>query len=222
MTTLLGPAWNVHCTIRRRRLLPGSSTIKETHMTPGIMIGTLFSTALTVGAFAQSTGGQTPSQAGSLENSQVTVTGCLQSAEAAGTPQTAGASAGAAGSGASRGGGFVLTNAKMGTDARTDAAGASSTGSSSSGSRESMTRFKLEGSQSDLQKHAGSLVEVSGKLDKNPSPGATGSATTGATGAAGPTGSGSAATGNAVGSQQEMPTLRVSRVRQVSATCTGS
>ena len=181
-------------------------------MTPGIMIGTLLSTALTVGAVAQSTGGQTPSQTGSSENLQLTATGCLQSVEAA------------AGSGASRGsGGFVLTNAKMGTGAKSEAAGASSTGPALSGSRESMTRFKLEGSASDLQKYADSLVEVTGKLDKNPSASsATGTATTGATGAAGPTGSGSAATGNAVTSQQEMPTLRVSRVRQVSATCTGS
>ena len=77
-------------------------------MTPGIMIGTLLSTALTVGAVAQSTGGQTPSQTGSFENLQFTATGCLQSVEAAGTTQTGGASAaGAAGSGASRGGGFV-------------------------------------------------------------------------------------------------------------------
>ena len=190
-------------------------------MTPGIMIGTLLSTALTVGAVAQSTGGQTPSQTGSFENLQFTATGCLQSVEAAGTTQTGGASAaGAAGSGASRGGGFVLTNAKMGTGAKSEAAGASSTGPALSGSRESMTRFKLEGSASDLQKYADSLVEVTGKLDKNPSASsATGTATTGATGAAGPTGSGSAATGNAVTSQQEMPTLRVSRVRQVSATC---
>ena len=194
-------------------------------MTPGIMVGTLLSTALTVGAVAQSTGGQTPSQTGSFENLQVTVTGCLQSAEAAGTTQAGGASAGgAAGSGASRGGGgFVLTNAKMGTGAKSDAAGASNTGSALSGSRESMTRFKLEGSASDLQKYADRLVEVIGKLDKNPSASnATGTATTGSTGTAGPTGSGSAATGNAAGSQTALPTIRVSSVRQVSPTCTGS
>ena len=180
-------------------------------MTPGIIIGTLLSTALTVGAVAQSTGGQTPSQAGSFENVQVTATGCLKSVEAA------------AGSGASRGGGFVLTNAKMGTGAKSEASGASSAGPALSGSRDSMTRFKLEGSASDLQKYADSLVEVTGRLDKNPSASSTtGTATTGATGAAGPTGAGSAATGNAVTSQQEMPTLRVSRVRQVSATCAGS
>jgi hypothetical protein len=193
-------------------LLPGSSTIKETHMTPGIMIGTLLSTALTVGAVAQSTGGQTPSQPGSFEALQVTVTGCLQSVEAAA-------------SGASRGGGggFVLTNAKMGTGAKSDAAGASSAGPALSGSKESMTRFKLEGSASDLQKYADSLVEIMGKLDKNPSaPSAAGTATTGATGTAGPTGSGSAATGNAAGSQTALPTIRVSSVRQVSPNCTGS
>ena len=192
-------------------------------MKRSIMFGVLFLTALAVAASAQSTGGQTPSQSGSSD--QVTVTGCLRRGDAGSTG--AGAT-GAAGSGGSRGG-FVLTNAKMGSGSPSPGTSASSTGtagsptgSSSLGIAAGTTRFKLEGSRADLQNYANSQVEVSGKLAKTMDTvsSATSSATTGATGAAGPTGSGAAATGNAPG--QDMPTLRVSSVRQVSPTCSGS
>ena len=192
-------------------------------MKRSIMFGVLFLTALAVAASAQSTGGQTPSQSGSSD--QVTVTGCLRRGDAGSTG--AGAT-GAAGSGGSRGG-FVLTNAKMGSGSPSTGTSASSTGtagsptgSSSLGIAAGTTRFKLEGSQADLQNYANSQVEVSGKLAKTMDTvsSATSSATTGATGAAGPTGSGAAATGNAPG--QDMPTFRVSSVRQVSPTCSGS
>jgi len=206
-------------------------------MKRSIMFGVLFSTAVAVGAGAQSTGGQTPSQSGSSD--QVTVTGCLQSGDAAGATGTSGAgstgaptgagSTGAAGSSASgsRGGGFVLTNAKMGSGSASGGASSTGTAGSATGSSSSsagmagMTRFKLEGSQSDLQKYANSQVEITGKLDKSTGSGSssTGSPTTGATGATGATGSGSSATGSASSST---PTLRVSNVRQVSPTCSGS
>ena len=52
-------------------------------MKRSITFAVLFSTALAVGAGAQSTGGQTPSQSGSSDRSQVTVMGCLQSGDAA-------------------------------------------------------------------------------------------------------------------------------------------
>ena len=65
-------------------------------MKRSIMFGVLFSTALAVGAGAQSTGGQTPSQSGSSD--QVTVTGCLQSGGAAGATGTSGAGSTGAGS----------------------------------------------------------------------------------------------------------------------------
>ena len=52
-------------------------------MKRSITFAVLFSTALAVGAGAQSTGGQTPSQSGSSDQSQVTVMGCLQSGDAA-------------------------------------------------------------------------------------------------------------------------------------------
>jgi len=209
-------------------------------MKRSIMFGVLFSAALAVGAGAQSTGGQTPTQSGSSDQSQVTVTGCLQSDTGAatgtsGAGSTAGStgagSTGATGSGASRGGGFVLTNAKMGGSSASGSTAGSSTGtagsatgSTSSGMAAGMTRIKLEGSQSDLQKYANSQVEVRGKLEKSTRSGSgtTGSATSGATGAAGATGSGAGASGSASTSRQDMPTLQVSSVRQVSPSCSGS
>ena len=205
-------------------------------MKRSITFGVLFSTAVAVAAGPQSTAGQTPSQSGSSDQSQVTVMGCLQSGDAAagaGGTGTAGASStGTPGSSGSRGGGFVLTNAKTGSGSTSGSSGTSSSGtagsatgsSSPSGMAAGMTRFKLEGSQSDLQKYANSQVEVTGKIDKRlaSESSSTGSATTGATGQAGATGSGAAATGSAPGSRQDIPTLRVSSVRQVSPTCSGS
>ena len=202
-------------------------------MKRSIMFGVLFSAALAVGAGAQSTGGQTPAQSGTSDQ-QVTVTGCLQSdsgtatgtsgAGSTGAGSTGAGSTGATGSGASRGGGFVLTNAKMGGSSASGSTAGSSTGTAgsatgsatSSGMAAGMTRIKLDGSQSDLQKYANSQVEVRGKLEKSTS---TGSATSGATGAAGATGSGAGATGAA---RQDMPTLQVSSVRQVSPSCSGN
>ena len=211
-------------------------------MKRSIMFGVLFSTALAVGASAQSTAGQTPTSSGSSSSDQqVTVTGCLQSGDAAGATGTSGAgstgagatgagSTGAAGSGSSRSG-FVLTNAKMGSGAGASSTGTagSATGSASSAGMAGMTRIKLEGgSQSDLQKYANSQVEVTGKLDNKGTSGSgsTGSSSTGsATGSTGATGStaasGAGASGSASGSRQDMPTLRVSNVRQVSPSCSG-
>jgi hypothetical protein len=203
-------------------------------MKRSILFAVLFSTALAVGTSAQSTGGQTPSQPGSSD--QITVTGCLQSGDSAGATGTSGAGstgAGATGAAGSRGsrGEFVLTNARMGTGSPSGGTGASNTGtagrptgSPSSSIPAGMTRLKLEGRQPELQKYANSQVEVSGKLDKSAASGsiASGSATAGATGATGATGSGAAATGSAADSRQDIPTLRVSSVRQVSPTCSGS
>ncbi len=97
------------CLARCKGHRTSTLNIMETHMKRSIMFGVLFLTALAVAASAQSTGGQTPSQSGSSD--QVTVTGCLRRGDAGSTG--AGAT-GAAGSGGSRGG-FVLTNAKMGS-----------------------------------------------------------------------------------------------------------
>ena len=205
-------------------------------MKRSITFAVLFSTALAVGAGAQSTGGQTPSQSGSSDQSQVTVMGCLQSGDAAagagGTATSGAGSAGAPGSSGSRGGGFVLTNAKMGSGSMSGSSGTSSSGTAGSATGSSprsdmaagMTRFKIEGSQSDFQKYANSQVEVTGKVDKKLASGSssTGSATTGPTGQTGATGSGAAATGNAPDARQDIPTLRVTSVRQVSPTCSGS
>ena len=213
-------------------------------MKRSIVFGVLFSTALAAGASAQSTGGQPPSQSGSSD--QVTVTGCLLSGGATGSTGTSGAgstgagstgagSAGSAGAGASRAAesGFFLTNAKMGSGSTSPASGASSTGAagsptaSSSSGMASMTRFKLEGSQSDLQRYANSQVEISGRLDKSTggASSTTGSPTTGSSGATGAgsaaTGAAGSATGSATASRPDMPTLRVSSVRQVSPTCSG-
>lgn len=209
-----------------------------------IVLGSVFSAVMAVGVSAQTTPPQTGSQ-DSQSNRQVTFTGCLQSAEAtrasgaSGTTGSSSSGTGTTGAGAaSAGSAFVLMNAKMGSGSGTASSGSGSTGSTASGSSSpsssaAMARIKLEGSQSDLQKYANSQVEVRGTLDSKMSGSSgstTGSAAAGsATGssATGSTASGSTATGSTAGatgstSGQDMATLRVTSVRQIASSCSGS
>lgn len=128
-----------------------------------------------IGLIAQTS---TPSQTSSSANT-VTVTGCLQHAEQAGTTGTTGTTGAATPSGAER---FVLTNAKKGsastsTTTTTPPSGTSATGTSGMG-----TTYHLEGMASDLTAHVNQEVEITGTLESDTS-GTT--STTGATGAAG-------------------------------------
>ena len=201
------------------------------------VLGSVFSAVMAVGVSAQTTPPQTGSQ-DSQSNRQVTFTGCLQSADAArasGAGGAAGSSSSATGTtgagAASAGGAFVLMNAKTGSGSATASSGTGSTGSTASGSSSpsssssgAMARIKLEGSQSDLQRYANSQVEVRGTLDSKMS-GSTGSTTGSA--ATGSAATGSTATGSPAGatgstSGQDMATLRVTSVRQIASSCSGS
>ncbi len=187
-----------------------------------IVLSSLFSAVMAVGASAQTTPPQTGSQ-DSQSKQEMRFTGCLQSADAArsGATATSGSSPSATG----EGGAFVLINAKTGSgSATTGSSGTgstgSATGSTASGSippssSPAMARIKLEGSQSDLRKYANSQVEVRGTLDSKVS-GSTGSAATGSAA----TGSTAGATGSTSG--QDLATLRVTSVRQVASSCSGS
>lgn len=107
-------------------------------------------------------------------NTNVTVTGCLQSATSG---LAGGAAPGAAASSTSRSSvdHFTLTNAKMGSGAggatgRSAAAGATSLPSGSS--------YMLEGKTSDLSEHVNQQVEITGRFDSggsSTSPARTGS-----------------------------------------------
>jgi hypothetical protein len=89
----------------------------------------------------------------------VTVTGCLQHAgDQAGTAGTTGSATGTA-TGTSGSEGFVLTNAKMGSES-SPTAEAAPTGTAGSGSS-----YKLEGAASDLSAHVNQKVEITGTLE---------------------------------------------------------
>lgn len=197
-------------------------------MTRNVVFGTVFSAALAVGVAAQTTGSQQtdPQSQQSQQGQQVTVQGCLQSADiAGGTAGTSGTgTSGTTGSQQSGSGAqFMLTNAKVtsGGTGGTGTSGTSGTGTSgTSGTSSSMsdTKFKLTGgNQQELRQYVNSQVEIRGTLRQ-------GGASSGGTGTSG-SGTGS---GYGTGSQQkeqsgmsDVKTLRVTSVKQISPNCSG-
>ena len=157
----------------------------------------LFSAAVAVGAAAQT--GTPPSTGAQADKDQMTISGCLQQGSGSGSTGTSGTAT--SGSNKPSGSEFVLTNATAA------ARGASGTGTSggATASGASATSYKLSGgNQNDLKKYVNSQVEIRGRVEHS-------SASSGST--AGGTASRS--------SDQSMPTLRVSSVRQIASSCAG-
>lgn len=187
-------------------------------MTRNVIFGTMFSAALAVGVAAQ-TGSQDPQsqrerqqQQPSQQGQQITVQGCLQSAD------IAGGAAGTSGTGTTgtqqqqqqrSGAQFMLTNAKV-TSGGPGTSG--TTGTTGTTPSISDTKFMLTGgNQQELRQYVNSQVEIRGTLQKSSAPG-------GGTG----TGTGS---GYGTGSQKEqtgvsdVKTVRVTSVKQISPNC---
>lgn len=161
-----------------------------------MFFATAFSAALAVGAAAQ-TGTATPPQQ-DTKSQQVTITGCLERS-AAGTAGTSGTATGTAAAGA----GFILSNASAGS-------GSSASGTSGTAGTPSSpgSKYKLMGGdQEDLTKYVNSKVEIRGTLDRSSAGAAAGAA------------AGTAASGQS--SDANLPTLRVTSVKQVAASCAG-
>jgi hypothetical protein len=162
-----------------------------------LMFGTIFSAALAVGAAAQSATqpptGQEPS---APKDKTVTVTGCLQSArDSVGTSGTTGSATAIDTK-------FVLMNASSGGAA---SAAASATGTSgSSSAMPAQKGYNLVGGDKDeLTKSVDHKVEINGTLEvamsTAPSASSAGSATSSRT--------------------QDLPTLRVTSIRDTGDTC---
>jgi hypothetical protein len=198
------------------------SGVEEVRMKRAIVMSVILSAAFLVEAGAQSTasaGRQAPTQP-PTSSAQLTVVGCLRSVDSSAATGTSGASADASRARDVAAGGFMLTNVKAATaPKRAGSAATAAAAETATDAGPDLTSFRLEGSESGLQKYRNSMVEVSGTLDRTKSSDATGSATAGATGQAGPTGSGAAATGTAP-ERRTPPTLRVTSVRQVAPVCT--
>jgi hypothetical protein len=165
--------------------------------------------AMTVGLAAQ----EPPSSASrdqSKDANSITLTGCLAKGEmgATGTAGSTSASRPAAG------GQFVLNNAKMGSATTTtspSAAGGTTAGGTTAGGATagaagtSGASYILDGTESELTRHVGHKIEVTGTLDK------TASASASAPSATSPAGSASASV------QQH---LKVTAIKMVSSSCT--
>jgi hypothetical protein len=176
-------------------------------MKRNIFVGMLFSTALAVGVAAQGTAtGSQADQKSSSQANQVTVTGCLKSAD------TAGGTAGTTGTTppssqtARNDAKFMLNNAKV-TSGGAASGTAGTTGTAAAGTT-SDTKFLLQGgNQNDLKKYLNSQVEIRGTVaDKM------------GAGAGAGTGTGSAASSSGAQSDNAK-VLRVSSVKQTSPTC---
>lgn len=190
-------------------------------MKRNLFLGTLFSAALAVGVSAQtgSQAGQQGSQKQSQQNMQVTVTGCLHSADMAGGGAAGTTGTGTAGTtGQSRSSSsaeFMLTNAKI-TSGGSGMAGTTGTGTTGTtgATAGSMGKFKLTGgNQQELREYVNSQVEIHGTLQHqaaNPS------------GAAAGTGTGSTGQTQKKMEDESVQTIRVTSAKQVSKTCTGA
>jgi hypothetical protein len=182
---------------------------------------------LTSATLAAQTSGSPSSQS---QSGTVTLTGCLQKGSQSGTAGTSGTgstSGSATSSPSSSSSGreqFILTNAQMGSSSRSSASGTSgsATGSSTAGTSTSGTsgsassassgsRYILDGQESELTKHVGEKVEITGTLASAGGAASGGASSSGTSGTAtGGTSSTSSASGQRV---------RVQSVKTVASTC---
>jgi hypothetical protein len=180
-------------------------------MASGLCIAAAFSFAASLGA-QTSTSSATSTMS---HDKDIVVTGCLQ-----------------------RGadGNYMLTNAKMdesehpgasastgttGTSGTSTTAGTMASGSAMGSSAASASTWALEGSSSDLDKHVGHKIEVTGKeVDSSHSSMGTTGSTAGTTATTGTTGtSGSEASSSRSTSAHASPKLDVSSVKMISSSC---
>ena len=178
-----------------------------------MLLGSVLAAAMAVGLAAQ---GQYPSQSSATQNSAqksnsntVTLTGCLepssQSSSATGTTGTTPSSSSSTAQ-------FMLTNVSSGASS----SASSATSASSTGTTGTESNVMLEGK--NLQKHEGHKVEVKGHWADN-SGSMSGSSTSGTTGSSA---TGSSASGSSSMSASNGKTLRVSSIKDVSSSCSGS
>jgi hypothetical protein len=151
------------------------------------------SIACSVGVLAQDTSPQTTPKT-------ITVTGCLQRAQASPTGTT-GSTSSAASSTEPK---FILTNASMGSGSSSTSTTAGTTGTASR-SGMSANEYRLDATDAKLSPHVGHKVEVTGTLDSSPSSSSTSST------------SSTSATSSSTSSTA--PKLKVDDVKMVAATC---
>lgn len=213
-------------------------------MKRNVVFSTILSTALAVSLNAQSGSGSaagTPQDPSASNQPQVTVTGCLQNADTAGTIGTSGSGSATgtaeSSAAASSAGQYILAKAKIGSGSASMSGGtasgtsgsptSSATGSPASGTTSAMgDKFMIVGgSQNDkLKEYVNSQVEITGRiLPKGSAAGAatgssagTGSATGSATGSSA---SGTGASASSMSAMSDAQRLQVASVRQISSTC---
>jgi hypothetical protein len=169
-----------------------------------MFFATAFSAALAVGAAAQTGTGTATTPQQDTKAQQVTMTGCLERS-AAGTAGTAGTATGTPSSAAAAG--FILSNASAGSgSSASGTSGTSGTGAAGTSSSPGAKYRLMGGDQEDLTKYVNSKVEIRGTLDRSSASSATGAA------------AGTSASGQ---SSDNLPTLRVTSVKQIAASCAG-
>lgn len=193
--------------------------------TQNIVIGAALAVALGSTAIAQQSSSTQSDRDNRQSGNTITVTGCLQPAQAG--LAGGGAAGGGAASSTSRsseGDRFMLTNAMTGAGSRSEStspgerAGAGAGASASSG-----TTYMLEGKTDDLRKHVNQQVEVTGRLQSASSGSTPGSSTrSGSDRDTTQRSDKTSAGGDGASSPSASSTgqrLQVESVRQVSASC---
>jgi hypothetical protein len=184
--------------------------------TPNIVIGAALAVALGSTAVAQQSSSTQSDRDNRQGRNTITVTGCLQPAQAGLAGGTAG---GGAASSTSRSSDdrFILTNAMKSSGSHSES---SSPGAAAGASASRGTTYALEGRTDDLRKHVNQQVEVTGRLASSTSGSSTrsGSADRDTTQRSDKTAAGGdgASSPSASGIGQR---IQVESVRQVSASC---
>jgi hypothetical protein len=168
------------------------------------MLGTVFSAALAVGAFAQSEGqsptGQQDANRSSNAAQAITVTGCLKADDSGASATSPGAPANPTASSASTS--YILT--EMPTSAAANPASPTESPSPTATSGSSGKTYKLTGSASDFASLVGKKVEVKGTVQNR-----AGSASADAP---------ESRPGSAMGDTSKAQ-LRVTSIKEVSGSC---
>jgi hypothetical protein len=205
-----------------------SIEVEEASMNRQMWVVAFVTVALTTATLAAQTAGTSGSREQS-PSGNVTLTGCLQKGSGSssatgtsgtGTTSTPPSSTPSSSSSSSSSGQFILTNAQMGSgsSSRSSTSGTSGTstsersttggGTSSSSASSSGSRYILDGQESELSKHVGEKVEITGSLASSSSGSSSG--TSGTSGTSSTTGGASSSMGQHV---------RVQSVKTISSSC---
>jgi hypothetical protein len=198
------------CTGADLAQLRGADFNEEDRMKRQVLTAVCAAVAMTIGLAAQDPASSASrDQSASKDANAITLTGCLAKGDSLGATGTSGSTSPARTTTSAQ---FVLNNAKMGSAASTTAAtpgGTTAGGTTAGAAGTSGASYILDGTESELTRHVGHKVEITGTLDKSASsPSSSAPATTTPPAAGSP---------SMASAQQH---VKVTAIKMVSSSCT--